>query len=221
MSAAKEVLDEIGIRARTPRGDTRHPLTQLSIGICSIKINPKLHRAVSELALRQFLGKNQRYRYAGTIKGANNNAPTLLVFSKIGRVNVHAIPKTKIKTGIGFVAVSNSPNQPPVTVVSSSAPYHMGMGRSIHKSLESLNKHGPFKVLSISGHAMAPVLVIRDGKGQKFGYSHSASKIFSARQVTNPRTLPVKKWTVGDWKQTIPNRLNWFLMLAKLQQVNR
>ena len=38
MSAAKEVLDEIGIRARTPRGDTRHPLTQLSIGICSIKM---------------------------------------------------------------------------------------------------------------------------------------------------------------------------------------
>ncbi len=197
---AEEAAKEFGAPSR------KIDLDREARKLCSIKITSAMRRSAAIDALHEFFPRESNsYQFIGEIPGLNSYSPSTLVSSKSKgrRVDFRTISeKTKLDS-IAFVSVSNDPDAAPIVAVSPSPPYHLGFAKSILKGIPDLRR--PLRVIATVGHPMAPVLVIKDGRGNRFAYSHSIGRMLSLRELKKLR--PNRKGR--DPERMISSRLFW------------
>ena len=178
--------------------------------LCSLRISPQMREAAARDALNEFFPKEARnYQYLGQIPGLNIYSPSTVIFSKRKgvRIDFRKIDSRARPDQLAFVSVSSNPDASPIVAVSSSPPYHVGLASQIEKGLPDFRR--PLKVIATAGHPMAPVLVIQDGRGTRFAYSHSIGRMLSLKELGKLRPNPKHR----DPEELVKRRLFWMSYL--------
>ncbi len=215
VAAAKRILSKATrVRANTRKFNITDGANQL----CALRISSRMQMRAARQALVNFYGARHAYRfYLGKVKGVNEYAPSILIFGqRARRIDPGEISTRALSARLGFVAVSNHPDNPPVITVSSSPPHHVGLAKAIIENLARLKQRGPYRVEAIAGHPVAPVLFIRSGTGKRFAYSYSIQDRLLDRRLYAKLVPDLSK--IKNWAPMVRNRLKWTQFMSNRER---
>ena len=150
---------------------------------CTIKVTKGLQIKAARDFIKANFGQDPGSP-VNIIPGASTSAPSLILFGDKALAS-SSLPRSHQKAGRSFYVVTGStPAHLDIYAGGNSAPYHIGLGPRMTKTLAKMGKKGSFKVVGITGNPVAPTLLLKDSNGRKFGFSYSNSKIYPASDLT-------------------------------------
>lgn len=171
---------------------------------CTVQVTKGLQVKAARTFIKENFGQDPG-NPVNIIPGASPSSPSLILFGDKALAS-NTLPSSNKKVGRAFYVVTGStPLHLDIYAGGNSVPSYVGLGPGMHKTLAKLGKKGTFKVVGISGHPVAPTLLLQDSRGRKFGFSYSTSKIRSASTLTKLNYPKPKR------SSELETRMNWAL----------